>query len=192
MISFRYHVISIVAVFLALAIGITAGSSVIKQSVVDNLRANVDSVNKRLNEVEKRDKDLTAELSAMHQLDKGLGDEGARQFLTSRLAGRVVLLLSVDGIDADTLAGLRGDLKVAGARLAATVRLNDKLTLASPDDVKSLSTLMGTAADPEVARGALVDHLEALVEQATNPPIPTDASAPSSSTSVAALSLIHI
>jgi len=152
-ISFRYHLVSLVAIFLALAIGITAGSTVIKESVVDNLRANVDSVNKRLNEVEKRDKDLTAELSAMHQLDKGLGDEGARQFLANRLTGRAVLLLSVEGIDADTLAGLRGDLKVAGSRLAATVRLNDKLALTSPDDVASLSALMGTPADPGVARG---------------------------------------
>ena len=84
MISFRYHLVSLVAIFLALAIGITAGSTVIKESVVDNLRANVDSVNKRLNEVEKRDKDLTAEVNGLHQLDKGLGDEGARQFLANR------------------------------------------------------------------------------------------------------------
>ena len=39
MINIRYHVYSLVAVFLALAIGVAAGSTVVQRSVVDNLRS---------------------------------------------------------------------------------------------------------------------------------------------------------
>jgi hypothetical protein len=167
LISFRYHIVSLVAVFLALAIGIAAGSTVIKESVVNNLQANVDSVNKRLNDVEKHDRDLTAELAALHQLDKGLSDEGARQFLVNRLFDRPVLVVSVDGVDGDALGAMRTDLKVAGARVAAVLRLNSKLALDNPDDQKSLAAIIGSGTDADSTRGALVDRLAALVLRAS-------------------------
>ncbi|MFN2589454.1 MAG: copper transporter, partial [Actinomycetota bacterium] len=43
MISFRYHVVTIVAVFLALIIGVLLGTTVVKQSVIDDLRRRADT-----------------------------------------------------------------------------------------------------------------------------------------------------
>ena len=42
MINFRFHIISIVAIFLALGIGIIMGSTVIDRAIVDGLRTRID------------------------------------------------------------------------------------------------------------------------------------------------------
>ena len=43
MISFRYHLVSIIAVFLALVLGIVMGTTVIKQGVITSLRMSVEA-----------------------------------------------------------------------------------------------------------------------------------------------------
>lgn len=50
MINFRYHVVSLVAVFLALAVGIVMGSTVIDRAIVDGLRNRIDTANKNTEE----------------------------------------------------------------------------------------------------------------------------------------------
>ena len=42
MISFRYHLVSIVAVFLALALGVVVGTTVVKPGLVDQIRHQTD------------------------------------------------------------------------------------------------------------------------------------------------------
>jgi len=48
-ISFRYHVVSIIAVFLALALGIVVGTTALNGPITTDLRNKVDSLNKLLN-----------------------------------------------------------------------------------------------------------------------------------------------
>ena len=47
MINFRFHLVSLVAVFLALALGVVMGSTVIDRAIVDRLSSQIDSVKKR-------------------------------------------------------------------------------------------------------------------------------------------------
>ena len=47
MINFRYHLVSLVAVFLALGVGIVMGSTVIDQTIVEGLRGTIDRVEQR-------------------------------------------------------------------------------------------------------------------------------------------------
>ena len=56
MISFRYHIVTIVAVFLALAIGLLAGSAFVQPELVDQLRIQTDRLRDDLSE---RDQALT-------------------------------------------------------------------------------------------------------------------------------------
>ena len=46
MIDFRYHLVSIVAVFLALAVGIVVGSTELQPGVVNSLRASAESASR--------------------------------------------------------------------------------------------------------------------------------------------------
>ena len=57
MISFRFHVVSITAVFLAIAIGIVVGSTYVDELTVDQLRSRIETVEDRtrsFSDVEKR------------------------------------------------------------------------------------------------------------------------------------------
>ena len=56
MINIRYHVYSLVAVFLALAIGVAAGSTVVQRSVVDNLRSTQGRIEKNLDDLEAQER----------------------------------------------------------------------------------------------------------------------------------------
>ena len=51
MVNLRYHIVSIVAVFLALGIGIVMGSTVVDRGIVDVLNRRVDGVEKTLKAV---------------------------------------------------------------------------------------------------------------------------------------------
>ena len=50
MINFRFHVVSLVGVFLALALGVVIGSTVIDRAIVDRLSSQIDSIRKRADE----------------------------------------------------------------------------------------------------------------------------------------------
>ena len=52
MIDFRYHLVSIVAVFLALAIGIVLGSTELQGTTLDSLRGLTNSLKGQLNAAE--------------------------------------------------------------------------------------------------------------------------------------------
>ena len=51
MINFRYHIISIVAVFLALAVGVVMGSAVIDKAVVQTLEDQQAAIDRRVDQV---------------------------------------------------------------------------------------------------------------------------------------------
>ena len=67
MINIRYHVYSLVAVFLALAIGVAVGSTVVQRSVVDNLRSTQGRIEQNLDDLEAQN----AELAGAHRRPRG-------------------------------------------------------------------------------------------------------------------------
>ena len=54
MISFRFHVVSITAVFLAIAIGVVVGSTYVDRAIVESLQNRIDSVSSNLDQRKRR------------------------------------------------------------------------------------------------------------------------------------------
>jgi len=119
LIDFRYHIVSLIAVFLALALGLFLGSTTLQSTVTHNLKARADSVtgtNARLNTENDR-----------------LGNElkDAQDFLTAvapytvenRLAGQDVALIAAPGLPSDDAQGVQAALQQAGATVTAAVQL---------------------------------------------------------------------
>jgi Copper transport outer membrane protein, MctB len=164
MINFRYHLVSLVAVFLALAVGIVAGSTVIRESLVASLEANVRSAERRLDEVQQRNSDLEARLEEQAELQSQLDAEGPDVFLDGALAGTPVLFFTTDGTDGAPLDDLRRSVVSADGRVAGTVQLRDKLALEDPADVAALREVLGsTATDPDALRAELAERLGRLL-----------------------------
>jgi hypothetical protein len=118
-IDFRYHIVSIVAVFLALALGLFLGSTTLQSTVTRNLHHQADTVTSR----------NRALLAKNGQLNSALGNEQAftsstePYMLVDRLTGESVALVSAPGVDSKTRKDISTALQEAGATVSADVAL---------------------------------------------------------------------
>jgi hypothetical protein len=164
MINFRYHLVSLVAVFLALAIGIIAGSTVIKESILDQTQQNLDNAEKNLKDLEDSNNKLRAQIDQLKARDDALNTAGTTELLHDRLTGVPVLMLKVDGVDDTSATMLRTAMTDAGAKLAGVVTFTDQLALATPGDVAKMQDMLGTSTlDPTSLRAELAGYLAVLV-----------------------------
>ena len=82
MINLRYHIVSLVAVFLAIALGIVMGSTVIDRAIVDGLQNRVESVNKRANGIDSENRTLRGQLDVF----RGFADQARNQLMNARIS----------------------------------------------------------------------------------------------------------
>ena len=148
MINFRYHLVSLTAVFLALGLGIAMGATVVDKATVDTLNSRLKSIEKRATNTNDQNDALRAEVSRWRRFSDQ-GDELVRGQLAG---GPPVLIVAVRGVDHGTLDALRRTLVTAGATLQGTVWFTAKFRLDKPEDAQALSTILGAAAKPETLR----------------------------------------
>jgi len=119
-ISWRYHLITIVAVFLALALGVLAGSTVIKQNLVSGLQAQKEDLTKELSKADAAASQAKDDASTLNSAFAAL----APDYLAGRLAGDRVLIITPDNVDHASLSQAQTYLGYAGAELVATLTVN--------------------------------------------------------------------
>jgi hypothetical protein len=160
-ISLRQHIFSLVAVFVALAVGIAAGSTVVRGPLLDSTRARLESAEQNI-AIERAENDqLAAELS---QLD-GWETDGPAQLLEGRLGGSAVLLVVAGDVDKNVVKGAVRSIRASAAVLAGEVRLD--LAVFDEDQAPRLLEALGTDAadtpDPSVLFGERVGQMLAVV-----------------------------
>ena len=165
MINIRYHVYSLVAVFLALAIGVAAGSTVVQRSVVDNLKSTQGRIEKNLDDLEAKNAELEDRASALEGRSGTLTQQGPAAFLTDVLPGTHVMVLRAQGTSNDALGRVRDGLKVAGADTISDVEL--KAALADPDTLAAFGAQLDLTADqqsqPDQVQAAIGQRLGELI-----------------------------
>lgn len=181
MVNFRYHLVSLTGVFLALALGIILGASVVDSGAVDGLRGQLGSVKADVGRVDQQNAAQRRDLDSWNEFAKKAGPG----ILSGRLQGVPVLVLGMRGIDAEPVADLRDDLVSADARLQGTVWLTSKLQLDNVEDAQTLSNAFGLASgDVEVVRQAVFNRLATELvaadepSQAVSTTVPTEATVP--------------
>jgi hypothetical protein len=119
MYNFRYHIASLVAVFLALSIGLLLGTVVVERGTLDAQRTTlVDSLQKEYTTLRTDNTQLKTELDT----DRAFLAEAAPVLIGSRLAGRTVLVLTNAG-RADAAAAVADAVaKSGGVTITATFR----------------------------------------------------------------------
>lgn len=123
MISFRYHIVSIVSVFLALAVGVTLGGGPLKGEV-DNTLVEQVAADRRAKaglqaEIE--------ELGSGNEFTDAFAANVAPRLLGSSLGGRAVSLVVLPGAEESAVSGVSGLVSVAGGTVGGTVRAGDGL-----------------------------------------------------------------
>ena len=170
MINLRYHVVSLVAVFLALGVGVVMGSTVIDRVTVDALEAQVGRVENSVKATQAENRRLDDQLKTV----RDFADQARDQIAEGHLQGVPVLIVVVTGVDRKPVDGLRQALASSEAEEAGTIWFTAKMRLESEDDTRVLAaTLSLTSGDPDVVRRqALVRVAAALEGSSDQNPLP--------------------
>lgn len=118
MISFRYHIVSIVAVFLALALGIVIGTTALNGPITKHLRNQVDNLKSQQTSLATQGKALQGQVD---DAGKFATTYGAR-LVADTLTKQSVVLVSLPGADG-LVAGVRKQLTNAGATVTGRLAI---------------------------------------------------------------------
>jgi hypothetical protein len=120
-INFRYHVVSLTAVFLALAIGLVVGTAALNGPVADSLKSQITALNKDNSNKRDQINQYREEINRSQDFAAQI----APTVLTGKLNGRKLAVLALPGTDqyADKVIAM---LTIAGATITAKVTVQDK------------------------------------------------------------------
>jgi len=153
-ISFRYHIVSIVSVFLALAVGVALGGGPLKGEVDNTLVKQVETDRKVKAELQAQINDLRG----AREFSDAFASNVAPDLLNGQLDGRPVTLVVLPGAEEDSVTSVGNFVNVAGGSVTGTVRIGPELV--------------------DVANKQLVDELaDQLLDGAKDVSVPDDASA---------------
>ena len=119
MVDFRYHLVSIIAVFLALAVGIVLGTTALNGPVLDDLRGNITRLTSDKRTLEGDVNDLRGDVKASDEFAEAVGPGLVRGDLTDRR----VLLVTTPETPTDLVDQLTPLLRTAGAEVTGTLRV---------------------------------------------------------------------
>ena len=125
MIDFRYHLVSLIAVFLAVALGIVIGTTALNQPILSDIRGQVSTLEQDKRTLEGQTRRLDAQVQADDEFDASVAPALVRGAITGR---RVLLVLASDGVPADAVDGLSALVKQAGGTVSGTLRLGPGYT----------------------------------------------------------------
>lgn len=155
MIDFRYHLVSLVAVFMALATGILVGSSLLNQSLIDSQRSTISSQNAE-KEALRRSLDSSRDQIGFRDEYLSTVDE---DLVGLRLAGQRIVLIGTPGVRGGDVDALEDTLITAGADITGRVAIDEDF-FATGDDPRAMA-VRGEARDAIVGRhqipGVIVD-----------------------------------
>lgn len=146
MIDFRYHLVSITAIFLALALGLFIGATSLRGVVASDITSRTDHVIAQNSEL----KAALADSRAQVNRERGFEAALAPRVVAGQLSGRTVALVTAPGVSGDIRTGVQDALSRAGAAVTADIQLRDSLL--DPQQSTFLDTLV-TRLDPALRRG---------------------------------------
>ena len=122
MIDFRYHLVSIIAVFLALAVGLLVGSTALSGPSLDVLQRAQAEVNARNEALSKANDQLKNQISA----DQAFAQAGSQRLLGGLLPGDNVVLVIAPNEDSSVVTGVTAALGQAGAKVTGQIQLTQQ------------------------------------------------------------------
>ncbi len=175
MINFRFHLVSLVAVFLALGLGILVGSTVIDQGIVDRLDREISNVRKENSERKAANEQLSKQNKQLQQYI----NESAPFVGDSRLDGQSVAVIAEGGVNSSLVKQTEAALRAAGADVPAVLRLEDAWQLDTDSRTQALQSALGLSGTAEVTREAA---LAMFAQRLARPPRSTTSTTTSSTT----------
>jgi hypothetical protein len=147
LIDFRYHLVSIIAVFLALAVGIVLGAEAISPKLANTLNNESQKAAKRNAALFAQNNQLKRQISA----DDAFAQAASGTLLDHLLVGQQVVLVTAPGADPTTVKGISSALTTAGATLTGTVALSPQFFDTDSTTESRLTATAVQLAPPDVS-----------------------------------------
>jgi hypothetical protein len=119
-ISFRYHIVSIIAVFLALALGIVVGTTALNGPITKDLRHQVDSLKNDRNSLQGQVTQLQGQVGDGERFGELYGS----QIVKGTLRDTNVLIVGLPGASGSVKDGLARKVTAAGGKVSGRVQLS--------------------------------------------------------------------
>ncbi len=182
MIDFRYHLVSLISVFLALAVGIVLGAGPLKEAIGDTLTGEVDDLRASASQLRS---DLDRSQTELSHSEDAFASV-APDLLAGVLPGRRVAIVELGAPESGAAKDVVDRFTQAGATVSATARLTDEWTDTARRTYRQ--TLAASVAEyldpkPDLSAGTPEQLAEALVQALSNPD-PADPDALSSDATV--------
>ena len=137
MIDFRYHLVSIIAVFLALAVGLVVGSTALSGKAEEALKVAQHNALANNKTLEKERSALNNQVSA----DQAFAHAASQRLIGGLLAQQKVVVVIAPGADSAVTSGVVTALKQAGATVTGQVQLQQSFMTTSAANEASLTQL---------------------------------------------------
>ncbi len=124
MIDFRYHLVSLISVFVALSIGIVLGAGPLKEAIGDQLTGQVESLRADKEDLRAQLDDATGAAAAQDAFVAETADD----LLVGVLPGRQVAIVELGDVADEEIEAITAQLQAAGAGVGALVTLQDNWT----------------------------------------------------------------
>jgi hypothetical protein len=184
MINFRFHLVSLIAVFLAVGLGILVGSTVVDQKIVDRLDSEISSVRKE----NAQRNDENKQLADANSQQQEFIDLTAPFVVDGRLDGQSVAIVAEQGVDRGVLKQTEILLRGAGADVPAVLWLDDAWQLDTAQRTQDLAAALELQGDASTVRSRALNLLARRLAKAPAAivrPTSTSASTPRSTPSAA-------
>lgn len=164
MLDIKYHVISMVAVFLALGIGILLGTTIVERGLIAEQKVQIRSLRATFDEIKAKNTELDKELDAYRRY----ADESKAYLLPGRLDGKSFAVITGMKPDDDALAGLNDAVASAGGAIPATITMAGSGAYNDPEVIDSLNTLFGMQGDENALRERVYAEIVNQLSTASN------------------------
>jgi Copper transport outer membrane protein, MctB len=147
MINFRYHLVSLTAVFLALGVGLLLGTTFLDDVLEDQLRSDLEELEHDLDRAGERNAELRQQLDGFEDEAGGLDEQLGARLFDGQLLGQPVLVVAPRGIDEALVERVTTALDQADADVMGTWWLTDRLLLDDDDEVAQLAEALDLSTD---------------------------------------------
>ena len=137
MIDFRYHLVSIIAVFLALAVGLLVGSTALSGKAVEALTSVQKAALANNNTLRLQNKNLTDQLNA----EQAFAQAASPRLLPGLLTGQKVVVVTAPNDDQTVTSGVTTALQQAGATVTGQINLLPPFLATDGHDEEQLTQL---------------------------------------------------
>ncbi|TFV81351.1 copper transporter [Blastococcus sp. CT_GayMR16] len=158
MIDFRYHLVSLIAVFLAVALGIVIGTTALNEPILADIKNQVSDLEQDKRSLEDRTQNLQAQLDTSDAFEEAVAPALVDGTLTS---SRVLLVVTNEDVAPETVDQVTTLIGDAGGTVSGTLTLQPEYS--DPSTATSLQNYVTGSGLPSGVQLPAVDDAGQLV-----------------------------